>query len=79
MLLTFSMPCSNVTPKRCILLEYMLEYVRGVEPRWEKTWMDCMRMYVPMISNSHCFEIEIVFVDSTKYVYISDHNHLTRG
>jgi len=35
-------------------------------------------MYIPVIANSHCFAVEIVFADSSIYVYNSDHKCLTQ-
>ncbi|XP_022852185.1 uncharacterized protein LOC111373837 [Olea europaea var. sylvestris] len=44
-----------------------------------KSWTDCTHMYIPVIANSHCFSVEIVFADSTIYVYDSDHSCLTQS
>ncbi|XP_022843364.1 uncharacterized protein LOC111366914 [Olea europaea var. sylvestris] len=63
----------------CILSEYMLELVIGLQPRCEKPWTDCAHMYIPVIANSHCFSVEIVFANSTMYVYDSDHNCLRQS
>ncbi|XP_022842988.1 uncharacterized protein LOC111366465 [Olea europaea var. sylvestris] len=62
-----------------VLCEYMLEWVIGLQLRCEKSWTDCTHMYIPVIANSHCFSVEIVFADSTIYVYDSDHSCLTQS
>lgn len=61
-----------------VVPDYMMEWVIGLEPTNGKPWTDCTHMYVPMIANSHCFAAEIVFADSTIYVYDSDHGCLTQ-
>ncbi|XP_022866370.1 uncharacterized protein LOC111386149 [Olea europaea var. sylvestris] len=62
-----------------VLSEYMLEWVIGLQPKCEKPWMDCTHMYIPVITNSYCFSVEIVFANSTMYVYDSDHSCLTQN
>ncbi|XP_022889127.1 uncharacterized protein LOC111404568 [Olea europaea var. sylvestris] len=62
-----------------VLSEYMLEWVIGLQLRCGKPWTDCTHMYIPVIANSHCFSVEIVFADSTIYVYDSDHSCLTQS
>ncbi|XP_022850145.1 uncharacterized protein LOC111372176 [Olea europaea var. sylvestris] len=62
-----------------VLSEYMLEWVIGLQRRCGKPWTDCTHVYIPVIANSHCFSVEIVFADFTMYVYDSDHSCLTQS
>ncbi|XP_022880436.1 uncharacterized protein LOC111397667 [Olea europaea var. sylvestris] len=62
-----------------VLPEYMVEWVIGLQSRCGKPWTDCTHMYIPVIVNSHCFSGEIVFANSTMYVYDSDHSCLTQS
>lgn len=61
-----------------VLPEYMLEWVIGLEPTYGKPWADCTHIYVPVVANSHCFAVEIIFADSTIYVYDSNHSCLSQ-
>lgn len=44
-----------------------------------KAWEACTHIYVPAIVNHHTISVEIVFADSTMYVYDSDHSCLTQS
>ncbi|XP_022888898.1 uncharacterized protein LOC111404303 [Olea europaea var. sylvestris] len=60
--------------------KYMMEWVVGMWPSvgW-KPWDGCTHMYVPVCLNHHYIAVEIVFADSTMYVYDPDHLCLTQG
>ncbi|CAA2989652.1 ubiquitin-like-specific protease 1A, partial [Olea europaea subsp. europaea] len=59
--------------------EYMLEWVIGLSPSVEgKSWEGCTHMYIPVCINKHYVTLEIVFADSTIYVYDPDHSCLTQ-
>lgn len=63
-----------------VLPEYMAEWVVGILPRLGgKAWDACTHIYVPAILNHHAIAVEIVFADSTMYVYDSDPSCLTQG
>lgn len=57
-----------------VLPTYMEEYVIGLELRLGKQWTYFTHFYVPMITSSHYFAIEIVFIEFTMYVYDYDHS-----
>ncbi|XP_022869502.1 uncharacterized protein LOC111388912 [Olea europaea var. sylvestris] len=60
--------------------EYMMEWVVGMWPSvGGKPWDGCTHMYVPVCVNHHYIAVEIVFADSTMYVYDPDHSCLTQG
>jgi hypothetical protein len=60
--------------------EYMLEWVIGLSPSVAgKSWEGCTHMYIPACINKHYVTLEIVFADSTIYVYDPDHSCLTQG
>lgn len=60
--------------------DYMMEWVLGVWPSvGGKPWEECTHLYIPVIANLHYFAVEIIFADSTIYVYDSDHLCLTQG
>ena len=60
--------------------EYMLEWVIGLSPSvGGKSWEGCTHMYIPACINKHYVTLEIVFADSTIYVYDPDHSCLTQG
>lgn len=60
--------------------EYMMEWVVGMWPSvGGKPWDGCTHMYVPVCLNHHYIAVEIVFADSTMYVYDPDHSCLTQG
>ena len=44
-----------------------------------EAWDACTHIYVPAILNHHAIAVEIVFADSTMYVYDSDPSCLTQG
>lgn len=76
--LTFSIPCSNVSQTGTCPL-YIFKYLIGVESRLGRIWMDCNYLYVPVIVNTYCFVVEIIFIDSMMYVYNSNHGCLIQG
>ncbi|XP_022865420.1 uncharacterized protein LOC111385271 [Olea europaea var. sylvestris] len=58
----------------------MLEWVIGLSPSvGGKSWEGCTNMYIPACINKHYITLEIVFADSTIYVYDPDHSCLTQG
>lgn len=57
--------------------KYMLEWV--IATCQGKPQVICMHMYILVVTNHHYFAIEIVFVDSTIYLYNSDRTCLTQG
>ncbi|XP_022859932.1 uncharacterized protein LOC111380561 [Olea europaea var. sylvestris] len=60
--------------------EYMLEWVIGLSPSvGGKSWEGCTHMYIPACINKHYVTLEIIFADSTIYVYDTDHSCLTQG
>ncbi|XP_022887825.1 uncharacterized protein LOC111403516 [Olea europaea var. sylvestris] len=57
----------------------MLEWVISLSPTFGgKSWEGCTHMYIPVIVNHYCIALEIVFSESTIYVYDLDHSCLTQ-
>lgn len=47
-------------------------YMRRHGLRWKKLWTCCIHLHILVIANTHHFAVEIIFAESTMYMYNSN-------